>query len=102
MEHDRGYLEHGGSGRSLYWALHPAIHRELELTGHPYGDRRTEWEAAKMHVLSVLRQQKDSAENSLTNTDIRKITRLNRDQVKRLMQELREQYPQIIRDGNRR
>lgn len=102
MEHERGYLEHGGSGRSLYWALHPAIYRELELKGHPYGDRRTEWEAAKMHVLSMLRQQKDSSDNYLTNTDIRKITRLNRDQVKRLMRELRDQHPQITYDGNRR
>jgi ATP-dependent DNA helicase RecG len=102
MEHERGYLEHGGSGRSLYWILHPAIYRELELDGHPYGDRRTEWEAAKMHVLSMLRQQKDSPENYLTNADIRKITRLNRDQVKRLMRELREQHPQIICDGIRR
>jgi len=102
MEHDRGYLEHGGSGRSLYWALHPAIFRELELIGHPFGDRRTEWEAAKMHVLSMLRQQKDSPENYLTNADIRKITRLNREQVKRLMRELRNQYPQITYSGNRR
>lgn len=102
MEHDRGYLEHGGSGRSLYWALHPAIHRELELEGHPYEDRRTEWEAAKMHVLSMLRQQKDSSEKFLTNADIRKITRLNRDQVKRLMKELRDQHPQITYTGNRR
>jgi ATP-dependent DNA helicase RecG len=102
MEHDRGYLEHGGSGRSLYWALHPAIHRELELEGHPYGDRRTELEAAKMHVLSMLRQQKDSSEKFLTNADIRKITRLNRDQVKRLMKELRDQHPQITYTGNRR
>jgi len=102
MEHERGYLEHGGSGRSLYWALHPAIYRELELDGHPYGDRRTEWEAAKMHVLSMLRQQKDSPENYLTNADIRKITRLNRDQVKRLMRELRDQYPQITYTGIRR
>jgi ATP-dependent DNA helicase RecG len=102
MEHERGYLEHGGSGRSLYWALHPAIYRELQLDGHPLGDRRTEWEAAKMHVLSMLRQQKDAPENYLTNTDLRKITRLNRDQVKRLMRELREHYPQITYIGNRR
>jgi len=102
MEHERGYLEHGGSGRSLYWALHPVIYRELELKGHPYGDRRTEWEAAKMHVFSMLRQQKDSSENSLTNSDIRKITRLDRDQVKRLMRELRDQHPQITYAGNRR
>jgi ATP-dependent DNA helicase RecG len=102
MEHERGYLEHGGSGRSLYWALHPAIYRELEVNGHPYGDRRTEWEAAKMHVLSMLRQQKDTPEKYLTNADIRKITRLNRDQVKRLMRELREQHLQITYAGNRR
>jgi hypothetical protein len=47
-------------------------------------------EAAKMHVLSILLQRKDTPEKYLTNTDIRKITGLNRDQVKRLMREFIE------------
>ncbi len=102
MEHERHYLDHGGSGRSLYWALHPAVHREFEIDGNPYGDRRTEWEAAKMHVLSMLLQQKNSPEYYLTNADIRKVTRFNRDQVKRLMKELREQHPDVTYTGNRR
>lgn len=102
MEHDRGYLEHGGAGKSVYWTLQPGVHRQLELVGHPFGDRRTEWDAAKMHVLSMLRERKNSEENSLTNADIRTITRLDRDQVKRLMRDLRRQYPQIICEGTTR
>lgn len=102
MEHTRGYLEHGGSGKSIYWSIHPSVHKDLELTGHPYGDRRIDWEAAKLHVLSVLKQQKNSPDNSLTNHEIRAITKLGREQVKRLMRELREQHPEIICEGERR
>jgi ATP-dependent DNA helicase RecG len=102
MEFQSGYIEHGGSGKSLYWSLHPTVHWDLDLTGHPFGERRTHWEAAKMHVLNVLIERKDSSGNWLTNEDIRTITRFNREQVKRLMRELRRQYPEIMVTGNRR
>ncbi|NLA38813.1 MAG: hypothetical protein GX882_05425 [Methanomicrobiales archaeon] len=42
--------------------------------GHPDRDRRTDWEAAKTRVLSVLRQRAEHGEAGLSNaerTDIR-------------------------------
>jgi ATP-dependent DNA helicase RecG len=99
MEHDRQYLDRGGTGKSTYWSLLPAIHRELQLSGHPYGDRRIDWEAAKTRVLIVLRQSKNMPEDALTNTDIRRITHLDRFQVTRLMKELKAENPKITFEG---
>jgi ATP-dependent DNA helicase RecG len=99
MEHDRHFLEHGGTGRSTYWALSPALHRLLNLSGHPDGDKRMDWEAAKATVLSVLRKRRGAADNALMNEDIRKITHLDRFQVSRLMKEMRGEHSEIQLDG---
>jgi ATP-dependent DNA helicase RecG len=102
MEHERGYLEHGGSGRSYYWSLVPALHRDLDLTGHPYGDRRIEWDAAKTRILSVLQQKQGRTDKFLKNAEARQITHLNRFQVTRLMNELMEENPSVKKDGKNR
>ncbi|MDO9034191.1 MAG: ATP-binding protein [Methanoregula sp.] len=102
MEHERSYLEHGGSGRSYYWSLVPSLHRELDLSGHPYGDRRIEWDAAKTRILSVLQQKQGRADMYLKNAEIRQITHLNRHQVTRLMNELMQENPSIKKDGKYR
>jgi len=102
MEHERGYLEHGGSGRSYYWSLVPSLHRELALSGHAYGDRRIEWDAAKTRILSVLQQKQGRADMYLKNDEIRQITHLNRHQVTRLMNELMQENPSIKKDGKNR
>jgi len=99
MEHERGYLEHGGSGRSYYCSLVPALHRELDLTGNPYGDRRIEWDAAKTRILSVLQQKQGRTDRFLKNAEARQITHLNRYQVTRLLNELMEENPAVKKDG---
>jgi ATP-dependent DNA helicase RecG len=102
MEHERSYLEHGGSGRSHYWSLVPSLHRELDLSGHPYGDRRIEWDAAKTRILSVLQQKQGRTDMYLKNAEMRQITHLNRYQVTRLMNELMQENPSIKKDGKNR
>ena len=102
MEHDRRFIEQGGSGRSMYWALFSALHRTLDLSGHPDGDRRIDWEAAKASVLSVLRKRRGTEEDFLTNEDIRGITHLNRFQVLRLMHELMDENLQVKSVGKGR
>jgi len=102
MEHERGYLEHGGAGRSHYWSLMPILHRSLELTGHPYGDRRIEWDAAKTRILSVLQQKQGRADKFLKNTEARQITHLDRYQVTRLMNELLVENPSVKKKGKNR
>lgn len=102
MEHERGYLEHGGAGRSHYWSLVPALHRDLDLTGHPYGDRRIEWDAAKTRILSVLQQKQGRADKFLKNAEARQITHLDRYQVTRLMNELMKENSFVKKKGKNR
>ena len=102
MEHDRRFIARGGSGRSTYWMLLPALHRTLDLSGYPDGGHRIDWESAKASVLSVLRKRRGTAENSLTNEDIRGITHLDRYKVFRLMHELMEENIQVKSIGKGR
>mgnify|MGYP006975373078 FL=1 len=56
---------------------------------------RIDWDAAKTRVLSVLVQRSSKGEPGLSNADIRQITAFNRDQVVRLMKELRDENPRV-------
>lgn len=102
METQRSYLNRGGTGRGTYWILRSDLHRRLMVPGHPDRDRRTDWEAAKTRVLSVLRQRAEHGEVALSNKDIRQITRLDRYQVVRLMHQLQEEDPHISLMGKKR
>jgi len=102
MELNLGYLERGGRGRGTYWTLRPDLHRRLSAPGHPERDRRIDWEAAKTRVLSVLMDRAKRGEPGLSNEEIRRITHLDRNQARRLMLELTNENPQIIRTGERR
>jgi ATP-dependent DNA helicase RecG len=86
MERDMGYLERGGTGKGRYWVLRANLHRRLSGPGLPERDQRIDWETAKTRVLSVLKKR---AEEGLSNREIRQITHLDRNQVVRLMRELR-------------
>lgn len=100
METDLGYLERGGTGRGTYWTLRHDLHRRLSAPGHPERDRRIDWEAAKTRVLSVLRQRAERGEAGLSNKEIRAISRFDRNQVTRMLRELRSEYSQITTDGH--
>jgi ATP-dependent DNA helicase RecG len=89
MERTLGYLERGGTGRGTYWTLRTELHGRLAAAGHPERDRRLDWEAAKTRVLSILMQRARRGEAGLSNAEIRQITHLDREQVKRLMRQLR-------------
>ncbi|GIV04368.1 MAG: hypothetical protein KatS3mg015_3198 [Fimbriimonadales bacterium] len=102
MERDLGYLEGGGTGRGTYWNLRADLHRRLSAPGHPERDRRIDWEAAKTRVLSVLKQRAERGEPGLSNAEIRQITHLDRNQVFRLMKELRKENSEIKGPGRGR
>jgi ATP-dependent DNA helicase RecG len=91
MERDLGYLDRGGAGRGTYWILRPELHQRIWAPGLPERDRRIDWEAAKTRVLSVLMQRARRAELPLSNAEVRAITHLDRRQVKRLLDELRNE-----------
>ena len=102
MELGLDYLERGGTGRGTYWTLRPELHKRLSVPGHPERDRRIDWEAAKTRVLSILKQRSERGEPGLTNAEVRQITHLNRNQVFRLLKELRRENPQIQAPGRGR
>lgn len=100
METEFGYLERGGTGRGTYWTLRPELHRRLSAPGHPERDRRIDWEAAKTRVYSILKQRHERHEPGLSNADVRKITHLDRNQVTRMLRELRRDYPEVRTRGH--
>lgn len=92
-------IERGGTGRGTYWTLTPNVHRQLAAPGHPERDRRIDWEAAKARVLSILMERRKRKEGGVTNKEMRQVTHYNRQQVTRLINQLRNEHPQIQIEG---
>lgn len=99
MEGEYRYLERGGTGRGTYWTLHRDLRRRLLPESTAGGIARTDWEAAKTRVLSVLRQKARANEPGLRNSDLRALTRFDRNQVFRLMRELRDENQHLKLTG---
>jgi ATP-dependent DNA helicase RecG len=97
-----GWLERGGTGRGTYWTLSRSLAKRLRPEGSDRQQTRIDWEAAKTRILSILKQRAKAAEPGLSNAELRKITAFNRDQVNRLMRELRQQHPEIQMIGDRK
>lgn len=95
----RGYIEHGGTGRGAYWCIRPELYNRLAADGQAEQRRRIDWEAAKTRVLSILMERARRNEPGLSNKEIRQITRFDRNQVHRLMTELRQENPGLQPPG---
>ena len=72
----------------------------MAAPGDPGRDRRLDWEAVKTRVLSILKQKARRGEVGLSNKEIRAITLLDRNQVGRLMRELRAEAPGVVTKGH--
>lgn len=94
-----GYVEHGGTGRGVYWSVHPDLYNRLADDGQGEARRRIDWEAAKTRVLSILMERARRGEPGLSNKEIRQVTRFDRNQVYRLMRELREENASLLPPG---
>lgn len=97
-----GYIEHGGTGRGAYWCMQPELYNRLAEDGQGEARRRIDWEAAKTRVLSILMERARRNEPGLSNKDIRQITRFDRNQARRLMQELMQENAGLQKVGERR
>lgn len=95
-----GYIEHGGAGRGAYWCLHPDLYKRIVDDGQGELRRRLDWEAAKARVLSILIERARRGETGLSNKEIRQITRFDRNQVTRLMRELRRDHDYVQSSGH--
>lgn len=97
-----GYIEHGGKGRGSYWCINPDLYNRLSEGDQGEERRRIDWEAAKTRVLSILMERARRGEPGLSNKDIRQITRFDRNQVHRLMEELRQENTNLQPPGRGR
>jgi ATP-dependent DNA helicase RecG len=96
MEVGLDYLERGGTGRGTYWTLSARLEDRLRGSDDLDRHHRLDMEAAKTRVLSVLMRR-----GALTNSEIRRITHLDRRQVKRLMDGLRREGHTEVRGNGR-
>jgi len=97
-----GHIEHGGAGRGAYWCMIPELYRRLSEATDVEKRRRIDWEAAKTRVLSILMERARRDEPGLDNQEIRQITYFDRNQARRLMQQLMEENPKLKKTGERR
>lgn len=112
MESEFGYIGRRGSGPGMYWTLVPEIHARLvlpkdfrqevkvtvgaEVTGSVDAeaarrDAEAEWDSVKATVTRVIRRCAETGAEPLANADVRRITGLDRHQVRRLIHELRDE-----------
>lgn len=98
-ERDCGWLVRGGSGRGTYWMLGRALAKTLRPEAVDRNQVRIDWETAKTRVLSILKQRVEAGEEGLKNSESRSITHFDRFQVRRLMEELRTEHPQLAVTG---
>jgi len=75
------------------------VYKKLAGPGHPDRDRRIDWEAAKTRILSILMDRAKHEEGGISNKEIRQITHYDRQQVTRLMDELRKERSEIQSKG---
>jgi ATP-dependent DNA helicase RecG len=81
----RGLLKSGGTGKARYYFLSRLSYARLGTTLDYYVDRRLDRENIKARLLDTLRDR------PLSNSEIRQITQMGRQQVTRLMADLRRE-----------
>ena len=91
MAGDLGYLVHGGEGPGVYWALRPGIFDKMSEATGTLQNGRIDWDMMRTKVLGIVRERAEQGLEPLANADFRRITRLDRQQVVRLMRKLRDE-----------
>ncbi len=106
MEAEFGYVERRGSGPGIFWTLSPETHARLvpanDFREGPkiivgadstvtHRDPHAAWDGLKARVIRVIRRCAETGAEPLANADVRRITGLDRHQVRRLIHELRDE-----------
>lgn len=99
MERDDAWIERGGTGRGTYWTLSRVFAQRLNAVP-PESVSRIDWESAKTRVLSMLKQRCSSEPPGMSNAEIRSVLKFHRNQVFKLLQELRTENSQVISTGH--
>ena len=93
------YIERIGDRSGVCWRLSPDLCQRFTASDPDEPDHRIDWEISKARVLSILKDHALWGEPGLNNREIRQITRLDRNQVFRLMTELRKENPDLKPPG---
>jgi len=106
MESELRYVEHRGSGSGAYWTLSPEAHARLAPANDfregpkvifradgtvTHRDPHGAWDGLKARVIRVIRRCAETGADPLVNADVRRITGLDRHQVRRMIHELRDE-----------
>ncbi|MGI6537219.1 MAG: hypothetical protein ACOX22_11700 [Caldicoprobacterales bacterium] len=93
MENSLKLIKSGGTVKKKYYSLTREVYSMLEKGVEYDRDKRLDKESIKMRILSILK------ERNLTNSEIRQMTSMDRQQVLRLMRELEADGVQIKGSG---
>jgi ATP-dependent DNA helicase RecG len=96
MERDYGWIQRGGSGRGTYWTLSLPLARNLRTDALQESVTRIDWDSAKTRVLSMLKQRATASQPGMSNAEIRAVLKYDRNQVFKLLQELRHENPKVV------
>lgn len=83
-----GVLESQGRGKDAVWRFRAEVEKSLTGDSSPTRSRLAQMEAAISLILSSLRARYEKGEPGLSNADIRKLTNLDREQVKYIMRKI--------------
>ncbi len=93
------YLERGGAKRGTYWSLSHKLVVTLGNDGNGGHHSRIEWNVAKTSILNILTERARHNEPGLSNAEIRQICHYDRNQVRRMVQELMMENPRVRMTG---
>jgi ATP-dependent DNA helicase RecG len=86
-----GILESYGRGKDATWRLRAEFERRLTSETSPTRSRQAQMEAAISTILRTLRDRHEKGKQGLSNADIRKLTSLDREQVKYIMRKIKKE-----------
>lgn len=111
MESEFGYVEQRGNGPGVYWTLSPEVHARLvsaddlrresmaivKVDGTvTHRDPDAAWNGLKERVIRVIRRCAETGAEPLANADVRRLTGLDRHQVRRLIHGLKDEGLVVI------
>jgi ATP-dependent DNA helicase RecG len=86
-----GILESHGRGKDATWRLRAEVERRLTNETSPTRSRQAQMEAAISTILRTLRDRHEKGKRGLSNAEIRKMTSLDREQVKYIMRKIKKE-----------
>lgn len=95
MERGRGYLQRMLTGQEATWALRREMYDRIYDERLLKRQRRWYREKLKERVLHILKQRAEEGSEGISNTEIRRMTRLKATRSRTLLYEMMSEHPEI-------